>query len=203
MYNKDMIKIKYKSGVIMYERRMEISIKFFLFFGAALSIFLISAAFYVMPSAECSAFSASVLNGRPSAFKKSRKNKYYTEGKMYIMLKISKNLKAYINKKNQKVYYFYKKKYYYWAKGIWFEARKINGMPVITPQSEIPMPLKHGPLLRVKRKNIPAGFAALKVPPVPVKKGLPNAATEHLYNLPLTLHGLVIYRQNLNFNKLK
>ena len=88
----------------MYKRGTERTIKYFLFFASALSMFLISAAFYVIPPAECSAFSASVLNGRPSAFKKSKKKKYYTEGKMYIMLKISKNLKAYINKKNQKVY---------------------------------------------------------------------------------------------------
>ena len=76
-------------------------------------------------------------------------------------------------------------------------------MYAITPQNEIPRPFKHGPLLRVKRKKIPAGFAALKVPPRPVKKGPPNAATEHLYNLPLTLHGLVIYQKSLNFNKIK
>ena len=187
----------------MYKRRTDRPLKYFLFFAAAVSVFLISASFYAMPSAKCSAFSASVLNGRSSAFKKNKKKKYYTEGKMYIMLKISKNLKAYINKKNQKVYYFYKKKYYYWANGIWFESAKINGMYAITPQNEIPRPLKHGPLLRVKRKRIPAGFAALKVPPRPVKKGLPNAATEHLYNLPLTLHGLVIYQKSLNFNKIK
>ncbi|MGC8554507.1 MAG: hypothetical protein ACP5NA_03350 [Candidatus Acidulodesulfobacterium sp.] len=187
----------------MHKSMTERPIKYFLFFAAAVSVFLISVSFYVIPPAECSAFSASVLNGHPSAVKKSKKKKYYTEGKMYIILKISKNLKAYINKKNQKVYYFYKKKYYYWANGIWFEAAKINGMYSITPQNGIPHPLKHGPLLRVKRKKIPAGFAALKVPPRPVKKGLPNAATEHLYNLPLTLHGLVIYQKSLNFNKIK
>ena len=189
----------------MYKYRAERSIKyFFMFFAAAVSVFLISASFYIMPSTGCSAFSASVLKGgRLFAVKKSKKNRYYTEGKMYIKLKISKNLKAYINKKNQKIYYFYKKKYYYWANGIWFEAAKINGMYAITPQNEIPRPFKHGPLLRVKRKKIPAGFAALKVPPRPVKKGPPNAATEHLYNLPLTLHGLVIYQKSLNFNKIK
>lgn len=128
---------------------------------------------------------------------------YYTEGKMYIVLKMSKNLKAYINKKNQKVYYYYNKNYYFWANGIWFNSKEINGMFGITPQDEIPRPLKHGPILRVKRKKIPAGFAALKVPPRPVKKGFPNAATEHLYNLPLTLHGLVIYQKSFNFNKIK
>jgi len=127
--------------------------------------------------------------------------KYYTENKKFIMLKMSKNLKAYVNKKNQKVYYYYKHTYYFWNKGIWFDSKKIGGMFKITPQNEIPKPLKHGPLLRVKRKNIPAGFAALKVPPQPVKRGLPNAATQHLYNLPLTLHGLVIYQKNFNFNK--
>ena len=187
----------------MYKYRTKRYIKyFFIFFAAAVSVFLISAAFYIMPFAECSAFSASVLNGSSYAVKKSKKNKYY-EGKMYIKLKISKNLKAYINKKNQKIYYFYKKKYYYWTNGIWFEAAKINGIYAITPQNEVPRPLKHGPLLRVKRKKIPAGFAALKVPPRPIKRGLPNAATEHLYNLPLTLHGLVIYQKKLNFNKIK
>ncbi len=129
-----------------------------------------------------------------------KNKKYYTENKKFIMLKMSKNLKAYINKKNQKVYYYYNKTYYFWAKGIWFDSKKINGMFSITPQSKIPQPLKHGPILRVKKKNIPAGFAALKVPPQPVKRELPNAATEHLYNLPLTLHGLVIYQKNFNFN---
>lgn len=135
-----------------------------------------------------------------TAMKPSKK--YYTESKKFIMLKMSKNLKAYVNKKNQKVYYYYNKTYYFWEKGIWFDSKKINGMFSITPQSEIPQPLKHGPILRVKRKNIPAGFAALKVPPQPVKHELPYAATEHLYNLPLTLHGLVIYEKNFNFNKI-
>ena len=132
----------------------------------------------------------------------AKAKKYYTENKKFIMLKMSRNLKAYVNKKNQKVYYYYNRTYYFWNKGIWFDSKKINGMFKITPQSEIPQPLKHGPLLRVKRKNIPAGFAALKVPPQPFKHELPNAATEHLYNLPLTLHGLVIYQKNFNFNKI-
>ena len=118
----------------MYKRGTERTIKYFLFFASALSMFLISAAFYVIPPAECSAFSASVLNGRPSSVKKSKKKKYYTEGKMYIMLKISKNLKAYINKKNQKVYYFYKKKYYYWANGIPF-CGVIEYIPLILAAS--------------------------------------------------------------------
>ena len=132
----------------------------------------------------------------------AKAKKYYTENKKFIMLKMFKNLRAYVNKKNQKVYYNYNRTYYFWNKGIWFDSKKINGMFKITPPSKIPQPLKHGPLLRVKRKNIPTGFAALKVPPRPVKNGLPNAATEHLYNLPLTLHGLVIYQKNFNFNKI-
>ena len=161
-----------------------------------LMLLTVLALFFVF-SAALSAHSETVAK-----FQGKTSKKYYTEGKKFIMLKISKNLKAYINKKNQKVYYYYNKVYYFWSKGIWFNSKKINGMFSITSQREIPQPLKHGPILRVKRKNIPAGFAALKVPPQPVKKGLPNAATEHLYNLPLTLHGLVIYKKSFNFNKI-
>ena len=107
---------------------------------------------------------------------------------------------AYINKKNQKVYYYYNKFYYFWNNGIWFCSKEITGMFKITPLKDIPEPLRHGPLLRVKKKNVPAGFAALKVPPQPVKHELPNAAAQHLYDLPLTLHGLVIYQKKFNFN---
>ncbi len=169
-------------------------------------LFSLYSMFPAAPAALDAAFSASLLLKRQDISGKGKiiaKNpEYYTDGKMYITLKMSKNLKAYINKKNQKVYYYYKKRYYFWADGIWFEAGRIKGMFSITPQNEVPRPLKHGPLLRVKRKKIPAGFAALKVPPRPVKQELPNAATEHLYNLPLTLHGLVIYQKNFNFNKI-
>lgn len=130
----------------------------------------------------------------------SHNKKFYTENKEFIILKISKNLKAYVNKKNRKVYYRYNGTYYFWNKGIWFDSKKINGMFGIAIQKDIPSPLRHGPLLKVKRKNIPAGFAALKIPPNPVKHSLPNAATRHLYNMPLTLHGLVIYQKRFNFN---
>ncbi|MHB1665628.1 MAG: hypothetical protein ACYCT7_10305 [bacterium] len=120
--------------------------------------------------------------------------------KKYIILNISPYLKSYINKKNQKVYYYFTKtkQYYYWNEGIWFNSKHLNTMFKITRQNKIPAPLKHGPLLRVKRRKTPAGFAALKVPPQPVKKGTPNAATKHLYNFPLTLHGLVIYQKKFN-----
>ncbi|MHB1661556.1 MAG: hypothetical protein ACYCTD_05600 [bacterium] len=159
--------------------------------------YCLSAVFFIliMPGLACSETAI-----KPLVSGKSKV--YYTDSKRFIVLKMSKKLNAYINKKNQKVYYYYNKIYYFWAKGIWFDSKKIKGMFSITPQSEIPQPLKHGPILRVKRKNIPAGFAALKVPPQPVKHELPNAATEHLYNLPLTLHGLVIYQKNFNFNKI-
>jgi hypothetical protein len=158
----------------------------------------LAALFIFIVSITVSAYSSQTVKPSLTA---GRKGYYYIDGKMYIILKITKELKAYINKKNQKVYYYYKKNYYYWAKGIWFDSKKINGMFSIASQNQIPRPLKHGPILRVQRKKIPAGFAALKVPPHPVKERLPNAATEHLYNLPLTLHGLVIYQKNFNFNK--
>ncbi len=148
---------------------------------------------FIMPGPACSKTGIEYL--------KSNKNKeYYTENKKFIILKMSKNLKAYIDKKNQKVYYYYGNTYYLWSKGIWFDSKKLNGMFGITLQRDIPAPLRHGPILRVKRKNIPAGFAALKVPPQPVKNEFPKAATEHLYNLPLTLNGLVIYQINFNSN---
>lgn len=159
--------------------------------------FWLTAVFFILIMPEL-AYPKTTL--KPLVSGKSKK--YYIESKRFIVLKMSKKLKAYINKKNQKVYYYYNKTYYFWAKGIWFDSKKIKGMFRITPQSEIPQPLKHGPILRVKRKKIPAGFAALKVPPQPVKHNLPNAAIEHLYNLPLTLHGLVIYQKNFNFNKI-
>ncbi|MHB1679941.1 MAG: hypothetical protein ACYCTB_05460 [bacterium] len=126
--------------------------------------------------------------------------KYFIENKKYVILNIAPHLKGYINKKNQKVYYYYTKtkRYYYWNEGIWFNSKHLKSMFQITRQHKIPAPLKHGPLLRVKRKKTPAGFAALKVPPKHVKKGIPNAATEHLYNFPLTLHGLVIYQKKFN-----
>ena len=113
---------------------------------------------------------------------------------------MSEGLKAYINKRSQKVYYCYNDTYYYWAKGIWFYSKTLGGMFAITPQDEVPPPLRQGPLLRVRKKKIPAGFAALKTPPQAVKSGMPNAATEHLYNLPLTLNGLVIYEKGFDFN---
>ncbi len=131
---------------------------------------------------------------------KKNGKKYYSENKKFIILNISSKIRAYINKKNRKVYYHYNKLYYLWNKGIWFYSKKITGMFTITPQKDIPEPLKHGPLLRVKKKKVPTGFAALKVPPKPVKHELPRAATQHLYNLPLTLHGLVIYQKKFNFN---
>lgn len=131
---------------------------------------------------------------------KKNGKRYYSENNKYIILKMSGNMTAYIGKKNQKVYYYYNKFYYFWSKGIWFCSKKMNGMFKITPQKDIPEPLKNGPLLRVKRKKVPAGFAALKVPPKPVKHELPGAATRHLYNFPLTLHGLVIYQKKFNFN---
>ncbi len=126
--------------------------------------------------------------------------KYIIENKKYIVLNLSPHLKGYINKKNQKVYYYYTKtnRYYYWNEGIWFNSKHLNSMFKIVNQNKIPVPLKHGPLLRVKRKKTPAGFAALKVPPKPVKKGIPNAATKHLYNFPLAMHGLVIYQKKFN-----
>ncbi len=128
--------------------------------------------------------------------------KYYAENKKYVILNLSSDLKGYIDKKNQKVYYYYAKtkQYYYWNEGIWFNSKHLNNIFKITRQNKIPAPLKHGPLLRVKRKKIPAGFAALKVPPKAVSKKLPNAATQHLYNFPLTLHGLVIYQKKFNLN---
>ncbi|MDA8272774.1 MAG: hypothetical protein M0Z72_03420 [Deltaproteobacteria bacterium] len=131
---------------------------------------------------------------------KKNGEKYYSENKKFIILNISGNMTAYINKKNQKVYYYYNKFYYFWNNGIWFCSKEITGMFKITPLKDIPEPLRHGPLLRVKKKNVPAGFAALKVPPQPVKHELPNAAAQHLYDLPLTLHGLVIYQKKFNFN---
>ena len=126
--------------------------------------------------------------------------KYYTESKKYIMLKMSSDLEAYVNKKNQKVYYLYAKRYYTWNEGIWFNSRKINGIYKITPQDDIPAPLKHGPLLRVKRKKAPAGFAAVKLPPSAVSSKLPYAVTRHLYDFPLTLHGLIIYQRKFNIS---
>ncbi|MCL4542160.1 MAG: hypothetical protein M1458_00205 [Deltaproteobacteria bacterium] len=126
--------------------------------------------------------------------------KYYSENKKFIILNISSNIEAYINKKNRKVYYYYNKFYYFWRRGIWFYSKAIDGMFKIMPQKDIPEPLKHGPILRVKKKKVPAGFAASKVPPKSLKQRLPGAVTRHLYNLPLTLHGLVIYQKKFNFN---
>lgn len=149
---------------------------------------------------------SSASDGKPlssdSAIKAGREGKYYyKENKKFIILKMSDSLKAYINKKDEKVYYYYNHAYYYWEKGIWFDSGSLDGMFSITPQGEVPSPLSEGPLLRVRKKKIPAGFAALKVPPKPVKKGMPEAATVHLYNLPLTLHGLVIYENGFDLNR--
>ena len=72
-----------------------------------LMLLTVLALFFVL-SAALSAHSETVakLPGKSS-------KKYYTEGKKFIMLKISKNLEAYVNKKNQKVYYYYHKAYYF------------------------------------------------------------------------------------------
>lgn len=125
---------------------------------------------------------------------------YVSESKNFILLKISGNMTAYINKNNRKVYYLFGNKFYFWRKGIWFDSDNIGGLFKITSQNDIPLPLRHGPLLRVKRKKIPAGFAALKVPPSEVEHKLPKAVTVHLYDLPLTMNGLVIYQKKLDFN---
>jgi hypothetical protein len=142
-----------------------------------------------------------------SANKNNKENakKYYHENKNYIILNLSGTLKAFINKKNQKVYYYYHGRYYTRNKGIWFDSKKINTMFKITKQKNIPKPLRKGPLLMVRRKKISAesGFAAVKVPPAPVKKRLPKAAAGHLYDLPLTMHGLIIYQRKFNFNPTK
>lgn len=140
-----------------------------------------------------------------SANKNNKENakKHYSENKNYIILNLSRTLTAFINKKNQKVYYYYNGKYYTWNEGIWFDSKKINRLFKITEQEKIPKSLKKGPLLRVKKKKIPEGFSALKVPPSPVKKGLPKSAANHLYNLPLTMHGLIIYQKKFNFNSTK
>lgn len=128
---------------------------------------------------------------------------YYTESKKFIILKVSNDLNAYINKKNQKVHYLYKGKFYIWNRGIWFYSKTLSGRPKVVQQDKIPAPLKNGPLLRVKKKKIPVGFAASKIPQRKERAKLPSAVTEHLYNLPLTLHGLVIYEYPLNFNGIK
>ncbi len=146
---------------------------------------------------------APIKNNGGTKNKTGKSNKkYYAENKKYVILNLSPELKGYIDKKNQKVYYYYTKtkQYYYWNEGIWFNSKHLKNIFKITRQNKIPAPLKHGPLLRVKRKKIPAGFAALKVPPKAISKKLPKAATQHLYNFPLTLHGLVIYQKRFNLN---
>ncbi len=168
----------------------------FIFLTTITFIFIFS--FILSNSAHAN---SNISNQHNDSNKNGKLNKeYYAENKKYLILNLSPHLKGYIYKKNQKVYYYYTKtkRYYYWNEGIWFNSKHLNSMFKITKQNKIPAPLKHGPLLRVKRKKTPAGFAALKVPPKPVKKGIPNAATEHLYDFPLTLHGLVIYQKKFN-----
>ncbi len=161
-------------------------------YGALLIMFLLLIAGLV-PRLSNYAYSATVT------VKKGRQV-YYSESNKYIILKMPNSIEAYINKKNNKVYYRYDRLYYLWNKGIWFNSEKITGMFKITPQKDIPEQLRGGPLLRVKRKKNPVGLAILKVPSKPVKHRLPRSVAEHLYNLPLTLHGLVIYQKKFNFN---
>ena len=183
--------IKTLNGCIMLKNK---SFSIFQILTAAVFVFIFS--FALFNSAY--ALSNSSIKNKSGKLNK----KYYAENKKYVILNLSPDLKGYIDKKNQKVYYYYvkTKQYYYWNEGIWFNSKHLNNIFKITRQNKIPAPLKHGPLLRVKRKKIPAGFAALKVPPKAVSKKLPNAATQHLYNFPLTLHGLIIYQKRFNLN---
>lgn len=137
-----------------------------------------------------------------SAYAAVKKNRrvYYSENNKYITIKMPDNIDAYINKKNKKVYYRHNRLYYFWNRGIWFYSKKITGMFKITPQKDIPKQLTGGPLLKVKRKKIPAGLAILKVPSKSARHRLPRSVAGHLYNLPLTLHGLVIYQKKFDFN---
>jgi hypothetical protein len=165
-----------------------------------ISVFIFSFALF---NSAYALSNASIKNNSGIKNKSGKLNKkYYAENKKYVILSLSPVLKGYIDKKNQKVYYYYTKtkQYYYWNEGIWFNSKHLNSIFKIASQNRIPAPLKHGPLLRVKRKKIPAGFAALKVPPKAVTKKLPKAATQHLYNFPLTLHGLIIYQKKFNLN---
>lgn len=158
--------------------------------------------FFILAAVSCLILESSNYAFSDAGSAQKTGKKYYSENHQFIILKISRNIKAYINKKNQKVYYYYNnnKTYYFWNRGIWFYSKKLKSMFKIAPQNDIPQVLRHGPILRVKRKKIPAGFAALKKSPKSVKNELPGAINRHLYNLPLTLHGLVIYQKKFSFN---
>ncbi len=165
-------------------------------------LFQIFSAAFIASNAYAAGLPSGAANTNNNSNKNNANKNYYSENKKYIILKLTGTLLAYINKNDQKVYYYYKGKYYLWNKGIWFDSKKISSIFKITKQSRIPAPLKNGPILKVKRKKTPAsGFAVTKVPPPSVKNRLPKAATAHLYNFPLTMHGLVIYEKRFNLTK--